>query len=104
MIEAGKKIQKPFCQAVSEDIVENHDVKNFIGSFVFTVGFHSLAYIYAIYGHGEIDITDDWMGNYKVVVSERTFFKFPLKVYPEGIIKVETSENTLTQILIKDEY
>ena len=105
MIEAGKDIQRPFYQAIAEDLVSKHDLKNFVGPFTFTLGYHSIGYIYAVYGPGKIDIVDDWNGQYTIVLDDdRTFFKFPIKVYPEGIITVETNENTLTQILVKDEY
>lgn len=104
MIEAGKDIQRPFYQAVAEDFVSRHDLKNFVGPFTYSLGYHSIGYIYAVYGPGKIDIVDDWNGPYTIVLDDRTFFKFPIKIYPEGIIKVETNENTLTQILVKDEY
>ena len=104
MIEAGKDIQKPFCQAVSEDLVSGHDIKNFVGSFVYELGPYHIAYLYAVYGPAKIDIADDWNGIYKIDIDSSTVFKFPVKIHPAGAIQVETNENTLTQILIKDEY
>jgi hypothetical protein len=102
-IEAGLDIQTPFKQAVAEDMVRGRSVMNMTGPFNLIVPLRQIAYLYAIGGDSKVTIIDEDGGNTFETIGNSKF-AFPIKLFQETRLSIETSENTLTQLLIIDEY